>query len=211
VSIFDRFVPAPRLVARLVPDCARPGRPARSSGPGRLFAPGLRQVEVLVGDTAVSDPVDPMTHGGPALCRRAAMDGLRALHQPRHQTLTAGRAKVETFVADDVFGASRLLLLDELLAEALLVERPSHGTLVVVPNRHLLAVHVLESVRAIPAALGLLGELAVVEHRIAEPLSPWVYFRASDGHLSLLANPTERPSLDPRFNAVLRDLTSAED
>lgn len=210
MSIFDRFVPAPRLVARLVADRALPGAPSRP-GPGRSFAPGLRQVEVLVSDNAVSDPVDPATHGGPTLCRRIAMDGLRALRQPQHETLTAGRAKVESFVADDVFGASRLLVLDELLAETLLVERPSHGTLVVVPNRHLLAVHVLASVRAIPAALGLLGELAVVEHRIAEPLSPWVYFRAADGRLSLLANPSERPSLDPRFNAVLRDLTAAED
>ncbi len=166
---------------------------------------------MLVSDSATCEPVDPALHGGPALCRRVATDGLRALRQPQHETLTAGRAKVESFVADDVFGASRLLVLDELLAEILLVERPSHGTLVVVPNRHLLAVHILESVRAIPAALGLLGELAVVEHRIAEPLSPWVYFRASDGRLSLLANPSERPSLDPRFNAVLRDLTAAED
>ncbi|MCL2467801.1 MAG: hypothetical protein FWF02_10405 [Micrococcales bacterium] len=207
MSIFDQFVPVPRLVARVVGDRTGSARP----GPGRVFGPGLRQVEVLVGETTISEPVDPTTHGGPALCRRVAMDGLRALRKPRHETLTAGRANVETFVADDVFGASRLLILDELLAETLLIERPSHGMLVVVPNRHLVAVHILESVRSIPAALGLLGELAVIEYRIAEPVSPWVYFRAPDGRLSLLASPSARPSLDPRFNAVLRDLTSAED
>ncbi|MCL2850589.1 MAG: hypothetical protein FWE61_11205, partial [Micrococcales bacterium] len=130
MSIFDQFVPAPRLVARLVGDRTAPGA-TPLPGPGRLYGPGLRQVEVLVGEGTVSDPVDPMTHGGPALCRKAAIDGLRALRKPRHQTLTAGSAKVETFVAEDVFGASRLLILDELLAETLLVERPAHGTLVV--------------------------------------------------------------------------------
>ncbi|MCL2422440.1 MAG: hypothetical protein FWD11_00870 [Micrococcales bacterium] len=207
MSIFDQFVPAPRLVARLVAD-----RPAQGSAPlGRVYGPALRQVEVLVTDTTISEPVDPMTHGGSDLCRRAAMDGLRALRRPKHKTITAGPATVETFIADDVFGASRLLMLDELLAETLLVERPSHGTLVVVPNRHMVAVHILESVRSIPAALRILGELAVAEYRIGEPLSPWVYFRAADGRLSLLASPSASPSLDPRFNAVLRDLTAAED
>ncbi|MCL2454828.1 MAG: hypothetical protein FWD18_05940 [Micrococcales bacterium] len=209
MSIFDRFVPTPRLVARLVADRRLPGVPA-SDGPGDLLAPGLRQVAVLAGDTGVSAPVDPAAHGGEERCVRAALDGLRALPRPRHQTLTAGRAEVETFVSEDVFGASRLLMLDELMAETMLVERPSHGMLVIVPNRHMLGVHVLESVLAIPSALRLLGDLALAEHRIAGPLSPWVYFRSPDKRLSLLASPDGQPTLGPDFDAALRDLTSTD-
>lgn len=171
---------------------------------GRLIAPGLRQVTVELRGKAVSGPVDPAEHGGWDVCAQRAVQGLAQLPTPRHRTLRIGDdARIETYVADDVFGASRLLVLDRLLAATLRIERPEHGVLVIAPNRHMLAVHVLERIEAVPAALQLLGELAVVEHRIADPVSPWVYYRAPDTRLCLLTAPDGRAGLTQAFGQAL--------
>ena len=208
MSLFDAFVPAARPVVRLVADRGLhgDGELGHEFAYGRLLAPGLRQVIVMVRKGAVSGPIDPVDLGGWAACSTRGVDGLHHLRSPQHSTLDAPGARVHTFVSQDVFGASRLLVLDELLAEHLHLERPSHGTLVIAPNRHLLAVHVLESIAAVPAALELLGELALVEHRIADPVSPWVYYRSPAGRLSLLTSFEGDGRLHADFEAALRRL-----
>ena len=208
MSLFDAFVPAPQPIARLVADRGLhgDGELGHEFAHGRLIAPGLRQVTVMVRKGAVSGPVDPADLGGWAASSARGVDGLRRLRPPQHSTLDAGGAPVQTFVSQDVFGASRLLVLDDLLAEHLHLERPSHGTLVIAPNRHLLAVHVLQSITAVPAALELLGELALVEHRIADPVSPWVYYRSPVGRLSLLTSFEGDGRLHADFDAALRRL-----
>jgi hypothetical protein len=205
VSIFDRFVPSSRLVARLVADRGLHGAEQQFAH-GRLVAPGLRLTAVMVHRGAVSGPVDPADHGGWDACAQAGIQALRRFKAPLRESLTVAGSRVETFIADDVFGASRLLVLDELMAQVLHVERPSHGTLVIAPNRHLLGIHVLESVDAVPAALTLLGELALAQHRVTGPVSPWVYYRSPDGTLSLLSSSTSSQGLHPRFDQALRSL-----
>lgn len=75
------------------------------------------------------------------------------------------------------FNASRLLVLPVLLAQDFGVERPAHGVLLVVPNRHLLAAHVLVGVDETIVAVRNLAALAAREHAgVVGPLSPNVYF-----------------------------------
>ncbi len=195
------------LVARLVADPASllGSRASARPGAGPLLAPGLRiLLSRFAGSATVADLGADWTADGPA-----AVDTLRRLPAPRHRELSAG---VHLFIADDVLGASRLLVLDEVLASRLRLERPAHGTLVIVPNRHLLAVHVLTDLSAVAPALQLLSELALVEHRLAGPVSPWVYYRGVDGRVSLLtpsADPASPARLDPAFGRALEDLGRA--
>lgn len=191
-------------VARLVADPASllGTRATAPAGAGPLLAPGLRiLMSRFAGSATVADLGAEWATQGPT-----AVDALRRLPLPRHRELTS---EVHTFVADDVLGASRLLILDELLAALLHVERPSHGVLVIAPNRHLLAVHVLTRLDAVAPALQLMSELALVEHRLAGPVSPWVYYRDVDARLGLLTpsvDPASPARLDPGFGRALEDL-----
>ena len=113
-----------------------------------------------------------------------AWSNLRRLPAPARQDLHGDPDRqdgtVHVFTSEDFFGASRLLLLDELLAGPG-VERPAHGVLLVVPNRHLLAVHVLRG-PGVVAAVDVLVRMAAGEHAGRPgPVSPHVYFRAADG------------------------------
>ncbi|GIG30065.1 hypothetical protein [Cellulomonas marina] len=185
-----------RAVARVVADDAtdvRDGGGAEHLGP--LLAPGLRAVVCLDLPEHVHGPVDLRPHGGWTAVAPAALAALRALPAPRHRTLTAeGGGAVEVFVADDVFGASRLLVLDALVADALGRERPEHGMLVVVPNRHLLAVHPLEDAGTVVGALRLMLTLAgAAAASGAGPVSPAVYYRSPDGTLERV---THQPLVD---------------
>ena len=97
-------------------------------------------VAELLGDEAVE------RLGGWPSIREAAMTNLRALAPMHQDTIDADPeredAAVHVLTTDDFFGPSRVLILPEVLA-GIGIERPSHGVLVAVPNRHLLAAHVL--------------------------------------------------------------------
>lgn len=105
---------------------------------------------------------------------------LRALPAPSVESLRADEARpdsvVHIFIADDFFGASRVLLLDELLASALHVEGAPHGCLVAVPNRHVLAVHILEGVGVVAASRVLMDLGASQCATSPGPISPDVYY-----------------------------------
>ena len=164
---------------------------AEIPSPRPLYAP-----EVLPGVLAVA-ALDYPTHvsellsdervdelGGWEAVREVAWSNLRRLPAPARQDLHGDPDRqdgtVHVLTSEDFFGASRLLLLDELLA-GLGVERPAHGVLLVVPNRHLLAVHVLRG-PGVVAAVDVLVRLAAGEHAGRPgPVSPHVYFRAADG------------------------------
>lgn len=73
------------------------------------------------------------------------------------------------------FTASRLLVLDGVLAGELGVERPPHGAVVAVPRRGLLVVHVVRSLDVIGAIPRMLA-LASSEVRRPEGISPHLYF-----------------------------------
>jgi hypothetical protein len=149
--------------------------------------PGVLAVAALDYPTHVSElladeRLDEL--GGWEAVREVAWANLRRLPAPHHQELQgdAGSddSSVHVLTTDDFFGASRLLLVEELLA-GLGVERPPHGVLLTVPHRHLLAVHVLRG-PGVVAAVDVLVRLAAGEHAGRPgPVSPHVYFRAADG------------------------------
>ncbi len=122
--------------------------------------------------------------GGWERVRDVAWGNLRRLPAPAVSAVQAdpraGDATVLAFSTTDFFGASRLLILDELLATQG-VERPTHGVLVAVPHRHLMLVHVLEGA-GLTAALGLMSRGARAQYGVEPgPVSPEVYYRDASG------------------------------
>lgn len=187
--------------------------------PRPLYAP-----EVLPGVLAVA-ALDYPTHvsellsderveelGGWDAVREVAWSNLRRLPSPARQDLH-GRPELDDSVvhvltSDDFFGASRLLLLDEVLA-GLGVERPAHGVLLVVPNRHLLAVHVLRG-PGVVAAVEVLVRMAAGEHAGRPgPLSPHVFFRAPDGRTQQVTSTGPDGSTAVRVDGALADAFAA--
>jgi len=149
--------------------------------------PGVLAVAALDYPTHVSELLADerlAALGGWEAVREVAWANLRRLPPPERQDLHGDPddddSVVHVLTTDDFFGASRVLLLDEVLA-GLGVERPSHGVLLAVPNRHLLAVHVLRG-PGVVAAVDVLVRLAAGEHAGRPgPVSSHVYFRAADG------------------------------
>lgn len=122
--------------------------------------------------------------GGWATVRDAALDNLRALPAMHQDTIRADPerddASVHVLTTDDFYGPSRVLVMDEVLA-GLGIAPPTHGVLVAVPNRHLLALHPLEG-PGVVAALGLLARISTGEHEEKHgALSRHVYFLPADG------------------------------
>lgn len=95
--------------------------------------------------------------------RVRATANLVALPVPEHTVVHADPertdADVQVFAGQDYFVAARALVLRQLLATALGVEAPDHGCLVAVPNRHLLAVHLLRG-PGVVAAVRAMGTIA---------------------------------------------------
>lgn len=179
------------VVARVLPDdpAHAPRDPDGYAGPD--LGPGLVVRASLDFPTHVATLTDLSPFGGWAVVEPYATANLRALPAPDHQVLRpAPDAEVHVFASDDLFGASRLLLLDDLLASQLRLERPAHGVLVAVPHRHLLAVHVLAGPE-VTHAMSTLIQLARGEHDGPGPVSPEVYYRAPDGTLQQITGPAE--------------------
>lgn len=104
-----------------------------------------------------------------------ARDNLRALPLPEHQVVgEEPGGDVHVFVSDDFFGASRLLVLPDLLARVG-ARVPGAGALVAVPNRHLLLVHLVVGPGVIPALNWMVGVAAHEHPQAPGPVSPHVY------------------------------------
>ena len=121
--------------------------------------------------------------GGWSGIEPTALANLRALPPLTHEVVAADperdEAHVHVLTSDDFFAPSRYLVLDELLP-ALGVEAP-HGLLLVVPHRHLLALHVLAGPDVV-MAMQLLLPMAIREFEVGPgPVSPHVYFRPAGG------------------------------
>lgn len=111
-----------------------------------------------------------------------ARANLRALPAPAHQV--AGDepgGDVHLFATDDFFGASRLLVLPDLLA-SIGARIPEAGAFVAVPNRHLLLVHLPVG----PAVIGAMNWMVTVAAReypeAPGPVSPHLYHLTPDLH-----------------------------
>ncbi|MGA8848167.1 MAG: hypothetical protein WB471_16250, partial [Nocardioides sp.] len=122
--------------------------------------------------------------GGWPTARRTAMANLRALPALHQDAIHAAPGRddsvVHVLTSSDHFGASRVLMLPEVLEE-LGLEPPAHGVLVAVPNHQLLALHPVVGAGTV-AALQLLVRISTGEHdRHPGPLSRHVYFVPASG------------------------------
>jgi hypothetical protein len=117
-------------------------------------------------------------YGGWAVLGEPAMAGLRRLPAPDHQLL---EHDVHVLVAPDFFGASRVLLLDDVLDAVGVGPRP-FGTLLALPDRSAMMVHVLRDATVVHA-LHLMARIARGRQETPGPLSPHVYYRSPAGAL----------------------------
>lgn len=142
-------------------------------------------VSTLGADTALD------CFGGWSAVAPLAFANLRALPAPSYHVVTGDHdrtdADVHIFETEDYHGASRALLLNELLATFAGVEAPPHGTLFVVPDRHLVAAHTLSGAGVV-AATRLLVDIVLTEYVNAPGrMSPHLYYRTSDGVVEQLS------------------------
>lgn len=99
-------------------------------------------------------------------------------------------SRVHFFGTDDFFGASRLLVIHDLLARVD-VAHGRGGLLIAVPYRHVLVVHPISGTGVVPA-LNFLVRCAEGEYETEPgPVSPHVYHLASDGRTSVVTRAGE--------------------
>lgn len=173
------------LQLRVRPDV--PEFPATPTGYPQAIGPGLALVAAYDFPTHVSDLHDPshLQALGPwPTVYEVALNNLRSLPAPSLERWRADpdepTSEVLAFVADDVFGASRLVVLDELLA-SVVVDAP-HGVLVAVPDRAVLLVHALTG-QGVATAMNDLINLTQQRY-LNEPgtISGDVYYRPNPQH-----------------------------
>lgn len=174
------------VVARVVGPGEAVVRDAADAEEVPTLAPGLHLSAWLARDDRVEALTGLAGYGGWPRVRPHALDNLRRLPVPVHHARPLDDKVEESpllhvFTAEDVFGASRLLVLDDLLAASRVGPAP-HGTLVALPQAHLLAVHVLTG-PDVDETLTALASLGRAGARATWPVSPEVYFRGPQGHL----------------------------
>lgn len=104
-----------------------------------------------------------------------ARDNLRALPLPEHQVVgDEPGGDIHVFISEDFFGASRLLVLPDLLARVG-AHIPQAGALVAVPNRHLLLVHLVVGPPVVQALNWMVGVAAKEYPESPGPVSPDVF------------------------------------
>lgn len=149
--------------------------------------PGIVELAAIDYPTHVAELLgDPAVErlGGWEAIRAQGIANLVSLAPMHRQTIPGDPdrddADVHVLTSEDFFGPSRLLVLDTVMA-ALDIPAGEHGVLLVVPNRHLLALHPLRGAGVL-GALQLLARLGAGECD-SQPgaLSPHVYFRPASG------------------------------
>lgn len=174
------------LVLQLRPVDQVPGGPPAGAPeilPGIVGLAGF-DLRTKVHLFAHDDQVDP--HGGWDAVVEAAHENLRRMPIPQHEVLHPEEgdpdSAVHVFTSDeaDLLGASRVLVIDDLLERAG-VEVGPHGLLVVLPNRHLLAVHVLRGAEVLAAVRVLVAIADGESSGTPGPLSDELFYLPPDG------------------------------
>ncbi len=169
-------------------------------------------VQELLSDDHVEE------YGGWPEAYRTGLANLRMLPPPHHSTVHGESrhpaTEIHMFQSEDFFGASRIAVLPELLAE-IGIERPSHGVLLAIPNRHLAVVHVITE-DGLLDALRTMIRIGHGEHDGHEgAISAEVFYRAADGETQQLTWTTSERSVElrvsGRFGEVVQDLNLALD
>ena len=178
--------------------------------PHREFAPGL--VELL----AFDQPDSVMAHrgddvrrlGGWAALRERGLANLARDPVQDHQRIGVGDgATIHAVNGDSVYTASKALLLPGLAAR--LGDEPGeHGWLLVVPNRHQLAWHVVRDVTMFEAAQALVHVARSAYADSAGPLSPHLFWSNGTAYQQLTRYEDDRIVIagDAEFEAMLERL-----
>ncbi len=152
----------------------------------RQVLPGVAAVIVLDDLERVSDPLPEPTierYGGWASVLDQAKENLRHLPLPAIRDITADEdrddATIHILRYEDYFGAARVLVQTEILAE-IGVEAPPNGVLVAVPNRHVLAFHIVRGEGVVPALRQLIRIADREFHSQPGAISPHVFFWTLD-------------------------------
>lgn len=204
------------VLPRLTPTGALAGNGYLAPGYARPFAPDLHVLAALDYPTHVSTlgaeaALDAF--GGWSTVMPLAIRNLRALDAPDHEVVhgddTRTDSDVYVFESEDYHGATRVLLITELLAAYAGVEAPRHGSLVVIPDRHLLAIHPISG-PGLVSATQLLVDIALTEYGDSPGrMSPHVYYHAPDGTVEQISRREGDGlvmSMTRRFGAALADL-----
>lgn len=117
--------------------------------------------------------------------KELGLANLRRLPPPEVITNWADEGRDDSAVyqllSGDFFGASRVLVLDQLLAEVLRVEPTEHGCLVAVPSRELLVVHVLSGRGVVPAIEMMVNLAQAAYDAWSGPISNQLFHLPGDG------------------------------
>jgi hypothetical protein len=106
----------------------------------------------------------------------AGLANLRSLELEAHEVLAHDDARVEVVLGESMFTASRLLVLDDVVARLGLHVDPDLGVFVAAPYRHQLDLHVVRDVTAVPSLQLLAGFAHAGFGDSAGPVSPSVYW-----------------------------------
>lgn len=123
----------------------------------------------------------------------AALDNLSSLPRPRHARRRLDPRLPESWVefldADDSFGASRVLVLPDLLRRTLRQDFPASGVLVAVPTKFDLWIHLPVDESVIETSLLLAYDALTTCTSNPFPLSPCVYAVSPDMQAEVLVQP----------------------
>ena len=109
--------------------------------------------------------------------RRAGLANLRQVPIDEHQRVASPQgAALDVVMGDSVFTASKLLVLDEVLAQLGVTDVHENGVLVVAPFRHQLAFHAIRDATAVSAVHGLELFARLGHNGSPGPLSPHVHW-----------------------------------
>ncbi|RLV50508.1 hypothetical protein D9V37_00490 [Nocardioides mangrovicus] len=206
-----------RLYLRLWAAADLPHRPDGVNGFGEPLGEGL------VGLAAIDHPehVETLTGGhdigllgGWDVVRRTALANLAALRADDVVPLGDDPHSQVQLSIGGFFNASRVFTMERLLREDFLLEEPSHGVLLVVPNRHLVAVHPLRSAGMVEA-VHTLTRLARAESEVPGGISPHVWFWR-DGWVEQVTRSAEEPDtvelhVAGLLEVAMRELDLVED
>lgn len=152
----------------------------------RPFSEELRILPAVDYPDTVRTLTDVAELGGWDTVWPIAMDNLRRLPVPEHQTVGDGAAMVHAFLADDFFGATRVLDLDPLLDRVVGAAREPRHVVVAVPNRQLLLATVIDGPAALDA-ITTLANVAAGQSERAGGLSANLFYRSPDGSMQQIS------------------------
>lgn len=193
------------LLPRLLPATA--AATAVVTGQARTLADGLavRLALDLPDRIELLDDLTPF--GGFAAAATVADANLRRLPAPEHHVLGPS-GTLHLLGTDDFHGATRLLALDDVLARAGLTPG-QRGTLVAVPNRHVLIVETLTGPDPVAATHAILTEAARGYDDAAGAITPDVYFREPSGVLLRVSGRTPEGRTDVFLHGAFAEAVEA--